>query len=152
MSDQRYHDLCRTILTRALEAGELVVDDALLDQVVFWELASVFSLHWDSGAPGAGAGVEQVARLGDLYLSRPEDWEGGLFETLEEAVHGLTGEGGICVSTATVAIDCTEWDEKEIIRRMIVIGEAPDRLRINGQVWPYETLEHVHHRLRGRRW
>ena len=152
MSERRYHDLCRAVVVRALESGELVVDDDLLFGTVFWEVEGVFRLEWDSGSPGAGAGVEQVVRVGDLYLSRPEDWEVGVFDTLEEAVQALTGEEGICVTTATVSIDCTEWSDEEIIRRIVVLGEAPDRLRINGRVWPYETLEHVHGRLGGRGW
>ena len=150
MNDARYHDLCRAILARALDAGELVVDDELLYEVVFWQLEDVFRHYWDTCSPGAGAGVDQVVRIGDLYLPRGEYSQPGPFDSLEEAVHAIDGEDGIGVSTSSVSIGCTEWDEEEIIRRMIVFGDLPRELRINGRVWPYETLEHRMEQLGGR--
>jgi hypothetical protein len=120
--------------------------DAEYELEVLGELAQqvgdcVFSLDWDSGGPGAGAGTENVYRIAGkyLYLSNTYGWTGP-FETLDDAY------GSIFVSAATQSIHCSEWSEEEIIRRIQLYG-GPAVLYINGTAWPFETLEHTHARM-----
>lgn len=97
----------------------------------------VFSLDWDSGGPGAGAGSETVYRVGPayLYLSSTFGWQGP-YESLDDAY------GCIAVTGATQSIWCSEWDEDEIVARIELYGE-PSVIHVNGNPWPFETLEHA---------
>lgn len=120
--------------------------DAQYELEVLGEVAqqvgrSVFSLEWDSGGPGGGAGIETVYRISGkyLYLSNTYGWTGP-FDTLDDAY------GHIFVTDATQSIDCSEWSDEEIIGRMQLTG-GPPVLYINGTAWPFETLEHVHERM-----
>jgi hypothetical protein len=108
----------------------------ILGEVIRTLASQAFSLDWDSGGPGAGAGTEVVYRLAGkyLYLSSTYGWTGP-FDTLDEAY------GDIFVSAATQSIWCSEWSEEEVIARMTLNG-GPPVLHINGNPWPFETLEH----------
>lgn len=130
-----------------VEASGLEYDvtwmDGLLEQVHATGRL-VFSLYWDSGGPGAGAGYENVYELAGKYLYSSDSfgWTGP-FDSLDDAY------GSIFVSEATREISSTVWDEDEIIARIDLHGE-PDGLRINGTVWPLEHLEHRNRVLRNR--
>lgn len=107
----------------------------------------VFSMTWDSGAPGAGAHADEVFRIEGKYWA--EGWleSGGPFDTLAEAVAALTGDDGIYVSDCTEAIWSSEWTEDEIIARISTL-EEPDAVAINGARWPLERLEFERERRR----
>lgn len=128
-----------------LGPGELEWEMEILGEVVRGLGHEVFSLDWDSGGPGAGAGTEVVYRLAGkyLYLSSTYGWTGP-YDTLDEAY------GHIFVSAATDSVCCSEWSEDEIIARMTLNG-GPPVLHINGNPWPFETLEHRREQLEGRR-
>lgn len=75
-----------------------------------WQM--VFQHHWDSGGPGAGAGVEKVYRRDDRYIV--VDFEGqrhGPFGSMILAIN--THELGY-VTEATTEIDCTELSAVEL--------------------------------------
>jgi hypothetical protein len=140
-------------LTDALEEGETAEElfrdhyDSFYEGV--WEAAMqiacpVFSLDWDSGAPGAGAGTESVYEFAGKYfgLSSEGLWDGP-YESLEDCW------GRIHVSGATTAISCWEWSEEEIIDRLEFFG-APAGLNINGTDWPFEHLEREYERRTGK--
>lgn len=113
----------------------------MLGEVAMQIGESVFSLEWDSGGPGAGAGTETVYSLAGkyLYLSASFGWQGP-YHTLDDAY------GSVFVSAATQSIWCSEWTEEELISRMS-FHDAPSVLYINGVAWPFETLEHRWQRL-----
>jgi quinol monooxygenase YgiN len=119
------------------DALDLQVELEMLGETAMRLGTAVFSLDWDSGGPGAGAGTETVYRVGDhyLYLSSTFGWEGP-YETLDDAY------GCITVTGATQSIWSGEWDEDEIVAR-IQLYDGPPVIHINGSPWPFETLEHA---------
>lgn len=130
-----------------VEASGLEYDVSCMDELLDQVHATgrlVFSLYWDSGGPGAGAGYENVYELAGKYLYSSDSfgWTGP-FDSLDDAY------GSIFVSAATREISSTVWDEEEIIARIDLHGE-PDGLRINGTVWLFEDLEHRNRVLRDR--
>ena len=142
-SDGLTPDVIRELLLDAVRHHEWeITHDDLYDLAPrFGE--EVFMLYWDSGGPGAGAGVERVYRLGGKYLKASDSfgWDGP-YDTLDQA------HGTIFVTGATREITCSEWGEDEIIARM-ELHDPRSSLMINGTEWPLETLEHRHARLRG---
>lgn len=139
-------DTLRDLVVAALQTPDDGVDDQFwLEQLqemvprVVGEL--VFSLYWDSGGPGAGAGTERVYRLAGKYLlsSASFGWSGP-YDSLDEAF------GTIVVTGATKEIWSSEWSEDELIARMELYSPGP-LLEINGTRWPLETLEHRHAQL-----
>ena len=119
------------------DAIDLQFELDMLGEVAMKVGDSVFSLEWDSGGPGAGAGTETVYRLAGkyLYLSASFGWQGP-YETLDDAY------GTVVVNAATRSVWCSEWSEEEIISRIDFYDAAPPVLYINGVAWPFETLEH----------
>lgn len=138
-------DVIRALVVDAVRAVEWdLTSDDLYDWVPRYG-EEVFSLYWDSGGPGAGAGIESVYRFADRYLACSDTfgWSGP-YDTLEDAY------GSIFVSSATKEISSSEWSDDEIIARMDLQGPGPE-LVINGTRWPLETLEHRHAQLRRER-
>ena len=93
---------------------------------------------WDSGGPGAGAGEEQVYRLGEHYAVASE-MAGplGPFQSLHEAI-GQTDV--LCITDASKTIDCDELSTGQIIDLLQVHyhGEEP-ALDINGHRCVYDS-------------
>jgi hypothetical protein len=146
------HDLLMRSATAKAQKIILALDredrDFWLDELgeLVWRFADqVFSLEWDSGGPGAGAGTETVYRLADKYLTSSFDFGwGGPHVSLDDAY------GTIVVTGATREIWCSEWTEEEIIARM-ELSDPPPAITINGTRWPFEALEHRHETLTGRK-
>ena len=86
---------------------------------------------WDSGGPGAGAGEEQIYRLGEHYAVASE-MAGplGPFQSLHEAIEQADV---LCITDASKSIDCDELSTGQIIDLLQVHyhGEEP-ALDING--------------------
>jgi len=93
---------------------------------------------WDSGGPGAGAGEEQVYRLGERYAVASE-MAGplGPFQSLHEAIEQADV---LCITDASKSIDCDELSTGQIIDLLQVHyhGEEP-ALDINGHRCVYDS-------------
>jgi hypothetical protein len=50
----------------------------------------VFSRHWDSGAPGCGAGVDAIYKFKDEYWGYSDEGLSGPYETFAKAME-ITG-------------------------------------------------------------
>jgi len=95
----------------------------------------VFSLHWDSGAPGIGAGVDSIYKFKNQYWNYSFDNElFGPFDSLDEAMQrpdflGITG--------ATECIYCTELTAPEVACRLEIYDdiEPGHRVQINHEEW-----------------
>jgi hypothetical protein len=93
----------------------------------------VFSVFWDSGAPGAGADYELILKWRGSYAARLSfDEPKGPYGSLVEAVKrvGLNG-----VTNATVSVESQELRSEHIAKMLRYIGEPPFGLRINGEIW-----------------
>jgi hypothetical protein len=115
--------------------GREVHTDELFDLVI--EVADMaFSLYWDSGGPGAGAGYNRVYHLAGKYFTAVDDfWWDGPCDTLAEMCPTIGVNG------ATREVWCGAWSEEEILDRIEIFGEF-DGVEINGTWWPFERLEH----------
>src|SRR5262249_33258731 len=93
----------------------------------------VFSLHWDRGGPGIGAGVDSIHKFKDQYWNFSFDNEvSGPFDSLTEAMQfaefGVTG--------ATECIYCTEFTAPELASRLEIYDAEPGhRVQINDEEW-----------------
>jgi hypothetical protein len=91
----------------------------------------VLSLHWDSGGPGAGAGVESIYKFKNQYWYYSIDnGLSGPFDSLTEALDGFG------VTDATERIDCAELTAAELADRLDLDHAEPGhRLQINDEEW-----------------
>jgi hypothetical protein len=110
----------------------------------------VFSLEWDSGAPGAGAGIEQVFKAEGAYFKESMDFGvGGPYDTLEEAIG--YADGRVLLNGATRAIHCSEWTHHELICKLDLESHGPpDTIELNGREWELETLRQYQKALMAR--
>jgi hypothetical protein len=93
----------------------------------------VFSVFWDSGAPGAGAEYESVFKWRDNYaVCLSFDEPQGPYSSLVEAVKAVELNR---VTEATVSIDSQELSSEQIAKMLRYFGEPPFGLRINGEIW-----------------
>jgi hypothetical protein len=94
----------------------------------------VFEHEWDSGGPGAGAGVEAVYEWRGQYAVRSADYgPAGPFATLEEA---LEARGLLHVTDATVEIVCSRFTAQELADLLTEGGEGLP-VRVNGEWFAY---------------
>ncbi|WP_026370077.1 hypothetical protein [Kallotenue papyrolyticum] len=95
----------------------------------------VYSLYWDSGAPGAGADSEAVYLWDEEYfavLSYEEEMQGP-FATLREAIEACELN---YVNESVEAIDSTELRAAEIAALLRTDAETSlQRLTINNEDW-----------------
>lgn len=109
-------------LEDALENDPDLLDrDALID-LLYDEGETVFKHQWDSGGPGAGAGVEYIQELdGRFYYFC--DWAGlyGPYDTIDEA---LDGNKLLLVNSATKGIESRYHSTEELIHRIDFNGES----------------------------
>ncbi|MDB4634108.1 hypothetical protein OAG76_01755 [Rubripirellula sp.] len=98
---------------------------------------AVLSYFWDSGGPGAGAGVEQVFYFKEHYAVASE-YEGplGPFESLVDAIEQTTI---LSIGDASEKIECDSLSVTQIIDllHMYCSGNEPV-LEINGQVCKFD--------------
>jgi hypothetical protein len=93
---------------------ELDVDACLeiLTELIRNDGDPVYSYHWDSGNPGAGAWTDFVFKYRDRYWFDGSDGMAGPYDSLMEA---LPDEFGIGVTSATVSVTSSEMDSGDII-------------------------------------
>lgn len=93
----------------------------------------VFSVFWDSGAPGAGADYELIFRWRDSYaVCLSFDEPQGPYNSLGQAVKATELNR---VTEATASIDSRELSSEQIAKMLRYIGDPPFGLRINGAIW-----------------
>jgi hypothetical protein len=93
----------------------------------------VFSVHWDSGAPGAGGDAEHVYRWGDGYVVLFSDGEDeSVYTTLREAIEETELN---YVTEVTQEIDSSEMSSEEIGALLRTHEEGSYRVLINGELW-----------------
>lgn len=115
-----------------MQPDDLEWDDS---EAIFEEGEKVYSLYWDSGAPGAGAGYESVYKWNDRYYLLLSDGDGAdePFDTLREAIDA--GELTY-VNSAMQEITSTELSAAEIVAMLNNDESDPvERLTINGELW-----------------
>ena len=109
----------------------MIATPSTLDTIIN-EGECVYSLCWDTGGPGSGAGVERVYRWNNLYAVCLDDEHYGPYGSLPEAVQA---HEQLCqVGPATSEIVSSELDVAAI-EALLVIGQAtsePCKVRING--------------------
>ena len=98
---------------------------------------AVLSYYWDSGGPGAGAGVEQVFCFKERYAVASE-YEGSLgpFDSLLQAIEKTNI---LSISDASERIECESLSVAQIIDllQMYCDGDEPV-LDINGQACEFD--------------
>ena len=97
----------------------------------------VLSYYWDSGGPGAGAGIEQAFCFEESYAVASEyDGPQGPFDSLLQAIEQTKI---LSISDASERIECDLLSVAEIIDllEMYCSGDEPV-LDINGQVCEFD--------------
>lgn len=96
---------------------------------------NVYSLSWDSGAPGPGAWCDGVSLIGGLYYVDLEPEVYGPFYRFEDA---LQNTEILSVTTATTDVDCSMLSERQITQWLrpfdLPYGFS---LCINGTPWTW---------------
>jgi hypothetical protein len=113
---------------------DLNVDDCILilSEIIHEQGDVVFSLAWDSGGPGAGAGVDCIYKYRDYFWRLDDFGLAGPFSDFEDALWGEY----IAVSSATESIECSEWSTEELIQKIKPIGLDDNvNITINGEGW-----------------
>jgi len=104
----------------------------------------VYSVFWDSGAPGPGADYEFIYKWKDRYaVGWSFDEPQGPYQSLSEAIRvsGLN-----LVSSATVSISSSELTAEKIARILKTNGDSPVALRINDEIWRFsQTGKFIKH-------
>lgn len=98
----------------------------------------VLSYYWDSGGPGAGAGVEQVFCL-EGYYAVASEYEGllGPFDSLIQAIEETKI---LSIGDSGERIECASLSVAQIIDllQMYCSGKEPI-LHINGQTCEFDS-------------
>ncbi len=111
------------------------VYDDLIEQITE-EGNEVFSLEWDSGGPGAGAGCEYVYRWrGKFAATSLDDCNPGPFNSLDEA---LAANDLFTVTSATTSIRCSLLTAKALAKRLQCQDDG-HAIEINGELWVYHN-------------
>ena len=113
---------------------DLYVNDVILmfAEIVHEQGEVVFSLSWDSGHPGAGAGADCIYKFRDYFWRYDDFGLAGPFADFEEALW----EDYIPVTSATESIRCSEWPMKKLIQKLKPCELEEDHdIIINGQKW-----------------
>jgi hypothetical protein len=112
-------------------------DDDLFDQIID-QGEVVFSHDWDSGAPGVGAGSEQVYLWkGRFFIYSLDCGKFGPFASLDEA---LQEQDLLMVTSATTSIQCTLLEANELAKRL-ECDEDGYEIEINGESWVYRAAD-----------
>jgi hypothetical protein len=115
------------------DAEDELEGDDIADYIIS-EGELVFSHEWDSGGPGAGAGVEQVYHWnGQFAIFSADLGNSGPFATLDEA---LADQDLLMVTSATTRIDCSLLTAKELARRL-QCDEDGYQVVLNGERYAY---------------
>lgn len=103
-----------------------------LTDLVFEKGVKVFSLDWDSGGPGAGAGTEEVYQCFNRFW--PCSGTFGLSDPCETLGEALKGDIG-AITDATTEVWCSPLAPAEIAKLLHVCGKPPFSFTINGEPW-----------------
>jgi len=113
-----------------LDVGDCI---RMLAEIIHEQGEVVFSIYWDSGNSGAGAGADYIYKFRDHFW-RYDEWAGlcGPFNIFEDALW----EDYIPVTSATERINCSEWPMKKLIQKLKPFDLEEDiDILINGQKW-----------------
>ena len=108
-----------------------------LKELILKEGKTVYSLFWDSGGPGGGAGSETIIKFKNQYWAFTE-YTGfcGPFDALEYA---LTSDF-ITVTSATQSVNSSELSAERIAELLEPFEiEYTKRIEINGRDWVITT-------------
>ena len=137
---------CKTILPTLIAEGKLEAFESEEEQDIDSRLEEIadlihtegdqaYSVYWDSGAPGVGAGVDSIVRFRGLYFSNTEvEGVEGPFPSLD----GALSMTFFMVTQAIVRINSDELSAADIASRLIaydIADEEQHRLTINGEPW-----------------
>jgi hypothetical protein len=104
--------------------------DQLEDIVDTGEIA--YSLFWDTGGPGGGAGLETIYKYAGLYFGYTSDLElQGPFDSFE----GALTDYFTFVTNAVESITCTSMSAKDLVPRLQYGSDIEHTLTINGERW-----------------
>lgn len=109
-----------------------IPDDSLREEIID-KGEVVYSLFWDSGAPGPGAEYETIYRFQDKYypiLSYEEDTIP--YETIEAA---LEASELTLITEATQEIETTEIAAAQLVQMLRYEGDKNISIAINGENW-----------------
>jgi hypothetical protein len=108
-------------------------EDGAVDRIID-EGEVVFTREWDTGAPLAGAGSEQVYRLGGYYaLCSTHIGRDGPIDSLEEA---LDRWELLQVRSGIQAIESSELTSGELVK-VLTCPEEHCEVAINGEDWTF---------------
>ena len=119
--------------------GELDHDANLefLKELILKEGKTVYSLFWDSGGPGGGAGDEIIIKFKNQYWAFSEYT--GLSGPFDELEYALSSDF-ITVTSATQSIYSSELSAERIAELLEPFDlEYTKRLIINGKDWVITT-------------
>jgi hypothetical protein len=120
-----------TTPTTMTDASKLPNEDEL--ERLLEEEEPVYSVVWDSGNPGAGAGAERVYRWKGGYLAVTDDGErDAVYPTLRNAIEGAELNR---VTEATVEISSSDLTSEEIAAMLSTFDEGRYQVRIHGEKW-----------------
>ena len=114
--------------------GDALTGPKLRDQIIDAG-ECVFEHEWDSGGPGAGAGVERVYRWkGRFAFSSPDNGRAGPFNTLEDA---LQAQHLLRVTDASTSIYCSLLKGDELAGQMTCVEDGC-LVTVNDELWRYD--------------
>ena len=119
--------------------GELDHDANLefLRELILKEGETVYSLFWDSGGPGGGAGSETIIKFKNQYWAFTEYT--GFSGPFDELEYALTSDF-ITVTSATQSVYSSELSAERIAELLEPFDlEYTKRLIINGKDWVITT-------------
>jgi len=112
-----------------LDVGDCI---RMLAEIIHEQGEVVFSLSWDSGNSGAGAGADCIYKFRDHFWRYDDFGLAGPFADFEEALW----EDYIPVTSATKKIYCSAWHTKKLIQKLKPAELEEDHdININGQKW-----------------
>lgn len=135
-------------ITEGHEFDESENVDEQINQYIIDEGEVVYSLEWDSGGPGAGAGENKVCHWKGKFASSSDSGYEGPFDTLDEA---LESNSCLCVTTATYNIESSMLSAKEIAKRLECFANDGYVVQINGESWVYRAASKEFKRLRSKK-
>jgi hypothetical protein len=120
-----------------LDDGEDLEHDSGDFGAVAREGEVVFSVEWDSDAPGAGAGGHAVLRWrGKFYVMSDDLGDSGPSETLDDV---LEDQDVSWVSTATTSVWSSMLTAEEVAARLHHGLDEDHEFEINDEPWAYRA-------------
>ena len=100
---------------------------------------SVYSIWWDSGAPGGGADVESIWKMEGSYFVTlsSEDYAIGPFDILTGAIKATEMD---FIMSAVTDINCTEMGDVDLAPLLRSPNDTGFRVNINGACWQLNEL------------